>query len=68
MKTITLKIIDLGYLTSVQIFQIQAFIKNKNFNPKKIIYAKVLSGVISAMNSTHIFLPLKASKIYIDQM
>lgn len=30
--------------------------------------AKVLSSVISAMNSIPIFLPLKANKIYIAKM
>lgn len=31
-------------------------------------YAKVLSDIISALKSTHIFLPLKVNKIYIAKM
>lgn len=67
MKTIIIKSYCFGILTSpTQIFQIQISIKNRiTFNAGKIIYAKILSGVISAMNSMHIFLPLIANKIYI---
>ena len=42
--------------------------KQNNFDAWKIAYAKVLSDIISALKSTHIFLHLKANKIYIAKM
>lgn len=42
--------------------------KQNNFDAWKIAYAKVLSDIISALKSTHIFLHLKTNKIYIAKM